>query len=210
MSRYTTEVRWIMESKSELDEEELKAASVDDIIEAARENFVLAWPAYNGDWKAMIEHFIYKYYYTREIGFETVGLWKLKLETRLTEISDKYNIIIAEIEKTYDSETSAYDLTKLLYNIDVAMYGKTETSGESKDKYSDTPQGTLANVETGTYLTDYRNIESGGSQETNSTEKGYRGSKTKAELLNDSSLDMLDVCNRMADECSDLFFGLWE
>ena len=210
MSRYTTEVRWSMESKSGYDPEVLKTKTVDEIIEAARANFVLAWPAYNAAWKTAIEHFIYKYYYTREIGLETVGLWRLKLETRLTEISDKYNIIIAEIEKTYDSETESYDMTKLLYNVDMATYGKTETDGESKDKFSDTPQGTLANVESGTYLTDYRNIKSEGTQETNATEKGYRGSKTIAELLNDTSLDMLDVCNRMADECSDLFFGLWE
>ena len=210
MSRYTTEVRWIMESKSGLTEEELKTASVDDIISAARDNFVLSWPAYNDTWKDLIESFIYKYYYTREIGFETVGLWKLKLETRLSEIADKYGVIIDAIENTYDSETQKYNMTKLLYNIDVEMYGKTETSGESKDKYSDTPQGSLTNVENDTYLTDYRNIESGGEQETTSTEKGYRGNKTIAELLNDERLDMLDVCNRIADECSDLFFGLWD
>lgn len=210
MSRYTTEVRWIMESKSGLSPDELKNTGVDTIIELARENFVLTWPAYNDDYKDMIEHFIYRYYYTREIAFETVGLWKLKLETRLFEIADKYNIIIAELESTRDEETGIMDVTKLLYNIDVHTHGKTITSGESKDKFSDTPQGQLTNVENGTYLTDYRNIKSDGNQTSDVGESGYRGAKTKAELLDNKTLDVLDVANRIAEECSDLFFKLWD
>ena len=209
MSKYTTEVRWICETKSGFTEEELKQKPVDEIIAAARSNiFTFNWPAYNSDWKEAIEEFILKYYYTREIGLETVGLWKLKLELRLYEISDKYNTIIDMIEATRDEQSNLH-VDQLLYNVDVTSYGKTEGSGESKDKYSDTPQGSLANVESGSYLTDYRNIETGSEQETNATEKGYRGSKTKAELLTDASLDVLDVLNRIAYECSDLFFGLW-
>lgn len=209
MSKYTTEVRWLCESKSGFTEEELQNKSVDEIIDAARPNiFTFNWPAYNSDWQEAIEKFILKYYYTREIGLETVGLWKLKLQIRLEEIADKYNTIIDMIEQTRDDNNRLH-VDRLLYNIDVATYGKTEGTGESKDKFSDTPQGTLANVESGTYLTDYRNIETGSEQETNATEKGYRGSKTKAELLTDASLDVLDVLNRIAAECSDLFFKLW-
>lgn len=209
MSKYTTEVRWICESKSGFTEEELKTKTVDEIISAARTHiFTFNWPAYNTTWKEAIEKFILKYYYTREIGLETFGLWRLKLEVRLEEIADKYNAIIDMIEATRDDD-NALHISQLLYNIDTASYGKTEGSGESKDKFSDTPQGTLANVESGTYLTDYRNIETGTEQETNATEKGYRGSKTKAELLTDSNLEALDVLNRIAAECSDLFFKLW-
>lgn len=209
MSKYTTEVRWICESKSGFTEEELQSKSVDEIIAAARTNiFTFNWPAYNSDWKEAIEEFILKYYYTREIGLETVGLWKLKLEVRLYEISDKYNTIIEMIEATRDEDNKLH-VDQLLYNVDVTSYGKTEGSGGSEDKFSDTPQGSLANVENGTYLTDYRNIETENEQETNATEKGYRGSKTRAELLTNSNLDALDVLSRIAEECSDLFFKLW-
>ena len=209
MSKYTTEVRWICESKSGFTDSELREKSVSEIIEAARPNiFTFAWPAYNDEWKEQIERFILKYYYTREIGLETFALWQLKLEVRLEEVADKYNTIIAMIEETRDQDERLH-IDNLLYNVDMKTYGKTEGAGESKDKFSDTPQGTLANVESGTYLTDYRNIETGTEQETNATEKGYRGSKTKAELLTNNNLDALDVLNRIADECSDLFFKLW-
>lgn len=209
MSKYTTEVRWICESKSGFTDSELREKSVSEIIEAARPNiFTFAWPAYNDEWKEQIERFILKYYYTREIGLETFALWQLKLEVRLEEVADKYNTIIAMIEETRDQDEHLH-IDNLLYNVDMKTYGKTEGAGESKDKFSDTPQGTLANVESGTYLTDYRNIETGTEQETNATEKGYRGSKTKAELLTNNNLDALYVLNRIADECSDLFFKLW-
>lgn len=209
MSKYTTEVRWICEAKSGFTEEELKTKSVSEIITAARPSiFNFYWDAYDSTWKEAIESFILKYYYTREIGLETFGLWQLKLSTRLDEISDKYNTIIQMIEDTRDEENILhYD--KLLLNIDVETKAHNESSGESKDKYSDTPQGTLSNVETGTYLTDYRNIENGTESETTASEKGYRGSKTKAELLTDSYLDPLDVLTRIALEFDDLFFKLW-
>ena len=209
MSKYTTEVRYICESKSGFTPDELAVKSVDEIVAAARAHiFTFSWPAYNNDWKEEIEKFILKYYYTREIGLETFGLWKLKLEVRLYEIADKYNTIIDMIELTRDDDNKLH-VEKMLYNIDVESYGKTEGEGGSKDKFSDTPQGTLANVETGTYLTDYRAIETDNEQETNATEKGYRGSKTKAELLNDNNLEALDVLNRIAREFDDLFFKLW-
>lgn len=209
MSKYTTEVRWICESKSGFTEEELKTKTVDQIIAAARTQiFNFSWDSYNDTWKEAIEKFILKYYYTREIGLETVGLWQLKLSVRLDEIADKYNTIIQMIEDTRDDNQKLhYD--QLLGNIDVESYAKVESSGESKDKYSDTPQGSLANVESGTYLTDYRDIENEGESETTATEKGYRGTKTKAELLTDSNLDALDVLNRIALEFDDLFFKLW-
>ena len=209
MSKYTTEVRYICESKSGFTEEELKTKTVDEIIAAARTHiFNFTWPAYNSSWREMIEKFILKYYYTREIGLETFGLWQLKLEVRLEEIADKYNTIIDMIELTRDEDDKIH-IEKMLYNIDVESYGKTEGSGESKDKFSDTPQGTLSNVETGTYLTDYRDIETDNEQETTATEKGYRGSKTRAELMRDEYLDTLDILNRIARECDDLFFKLW-
>lgn len=209
MSKYTTEVRWICESKSGFTEEELKTKTVDQIIAAARTQiFNFSWDSYNDTWKEAIEKFILKYYYTREIGLETVGLWQLKLSVRLDEIADKYNTIIQMIEDTRDEDQKLhYD--QLLGNIDVESYAKVESSGESKDKYSDTPQGSLANVENDTYLTDYRDIENEGESETTATEKGYRGTKTKAELLTDSNLDALDVLNRIVLEFDDLFFKLW-
>ena len=215
MSKYTTELRFICESNSGFTTEELPDKTPDEIIEAARENiFTFAWPAYNNIWKKEIESFILKKYYTREIAFETVGLWKLKLNTRLNEIATKYNYIITWIE-THQETNAIFNNIDVVTTSDRTDNLNTHISGDSKDKYSDTPQGPLSQIDNGAYLSDYRNVttesdqENTGNQNYYNTEKGYRGSKTAAELFKDEYIDPFDVVSRMAEECSDLFFGLW-
>ena len=100
MSKYTTEVRWICESKSGFTEEELKTKTVDQIIAAARTQiFNFSWDSYNDTWKEAIEKFILKYYYTREIGLETVGLWQLKLSVRLDEIGQRIPELLDAVQQ---------------------------------------------------------------------------------------------------------------
>ena len=97
MSKYTTEVRFICESMSGLSES-ADGAMVDDIIASARPKiFNFDYPIFDEAYREVIESKILRHYYTREIGLETVGLWKLKLETKLTEIMPYYN-------KLYNSE----------------------------------------------------------------------------------------------------------
>ena len=45
---------------------------------------------------------ILRHYYTREIGFETVGLWKLKLNTKMREIMPYYNKMFETTAINYD------------------------------------------------------------------------------------------------------------
>lgn len=91
MSKYTTEVRFICENSAGLTESEGEN-NVEDIIEKARlKIFNFNFPIYDEEYRSVLETKILKHYYTREIGFETVGLWKLWLNKRLNEIMPYYN-----------------------------------------------------------------------------------------------------------------------
>lgn len=170
MSKYTTEVRYICEMKSGFTVDEMADYTPDEIIAAAREHiFDFTYPIYADTHKAELETKILKHYYTREIGAETVGLWKLWLNEKLNLIMPKYNLL-------YEAE--AETLEKALYNIDVTKeinreddFTRTDNLRDSsdttrtdnltattKDRYSDTPQGTITNVDNDSYLTDYRNV----------------------------------------------------
>lgn len=122
---------------------------------------------------------ILMHYYTREIGLETVGLWKQFLETRMNEIMPYY----VELEATKISLADAMETRNLSEiterngdenrdstrnnltdaNSTVAFKGsrvddRDGTSNESsaykgKNLFSDTPQNGLQNVEDETYLT---------------------------------------------------------
>lgn len=112
MSKYTTEVRFICEHAAGLTES-VGYADVDEVLENSYDKIfkVDKIPMFEGEtsehrkelYKKILGH-----YYTREIGFETVGLWKQKLNQKMIEIMPYYN-------KLYETELIEFDPMK---NID--------------------------------------------------------------------------------------------
>lgn len=108
MSQYTTELRFICEELAGLKKSEGEK-KVAEIISAARPKlFDADIPDWNGQYNSGLEEKIMLHYYTREIGFETAGLFRLKLNMRMKEIMPYYN-------QLYQSETIKFDP---LQNID--------------------------------------------------------------------------------------------
>ena len=91
MSHYTTEVRFICEQYAgEFTSSDY--STVESIIENSRKKiFDFDFPIYDESYRSVLETKILKRYYTREIGFETVALWKFWLNKRLNEIMPYYN-----------------------------------------------------------------------------------------------------------------------
>ena len=204
MSKYTTEVRFICETAAGLSES-TGYNSVNDIItQAIPKVFNFDFPIFDEAYRNVLLKKILKHYYTREISEETVGLWKLRMDTRLNEIMPYYNQLyrsellefnplydvdftrthegsgtnnrtesstknIAEEHKTTIAEEGSKNETdnrnitsKNTVNSTNTTTGTNSTneSGNSLDKYSDTPQGNLDNVVNGSYLTNARDIDS--------------------------------------------------
>lgn len=221
MSKYTTQVRFICETAAGLSESEGQA-SVKQIIAAAIPSvFDFDFPIFDESYRNVLESKILKHYYTREIGLETVGLWKLKLDTKLNEIMPFYNQLykseLIEFNPMYDvdltrdhnlkrEETTKQDATEKgttekTGSVDDNTHTETndnqnsesttdiqnttgstskEQLGASKthyDKYSDTPQGSLQNVQNDTYLTNARMINDTDNQTGETTVSGNDTSK---------------------------------
>ena len=91
MSIYTTEVRYICETANNLTNS-AGYNSINEIIKNALPSiFNFNFPIFDEKYRSVLETKILKHFYTREIGEETVGLWKLRLDTRLNEIMPYYN-----------------------------------------------------------------------------------------------------------------------
>ena len=102
MSKYTTEVRFICENYAGLQESK-GYDNVREIIEQARSKiFDFDYPIFDEDYRPVLETKILMHYYTREICEETVGLWKLRLMSRMNDIMPLYN-------KLYESELIKFD-----------------------------------------------------------------------------------------------------
>lgn len=125
MSKYTTEVRFICEMYAGLSES-AGGDSINDIIAKSRERiFNFSYPIYDESYKSVLETKILKHYYTKEIGFETAGLWQHWLDMRMNEIMPYYN-------QLYESCLIKYNP---MYDVDV-----TTTSKKTTD-YDETSSG---------------------------------------------------------------------
>lgn len=106
MSKYTTTVRTICESSLNMSEP-AGFDSVNDILkQSAPLVFNFTFPIWDEKYRLTLETKILKHYYMREIGAETVGLWKLWLDERLNLIMPYYNKLyettILEFNPLYD------------------------------------------------------------------------------------------------------------
>ena len=108
MSKYTTELRFICETSAGLTDSE-GYTSTKEIIEKSRKKiFDFDYPIFDENYRSVLETKIIKYYYTREIGAETVGLWKFWLDERMNRIMPYYNQFykseLLEFNPLYDTD----------------------------------------------------------------------------------------------------------
>ena len=90
MSKYTTELRFICESKAGLSDS-VGFNQIDDVISKSWNKIFDNFPIFDESYRSVLCSKILKHYYTREISAETVGLWQLWLNTRMGEIMPYYN-----------------------------------------------------------------------------------------------------------------------
>lgn len=223
MAKYTTEVRSICEVNAGL-EESVGASQVDDVIANAVDKiFNFSFPIFDEEYRKVLEVKILKHFYTREIGFETVGLWKLKLNTKLNEIMPYYNQLykseLLEFNPLYDVDVSRRHQGRGSTNSETVSNGS--NSGTNWNLYSDTPQGDVIGLENGNYLTNATkdssnvNYNESGNMSAKTTDEyleivsGKQGSTDFSTLLKRYRETFLNIDMLVIAELEDLFIQLW-
>lgn len=126
MSKYTTQVRFICETAAGLEESQGYLDTNRIINEARAKIFDFDYPIFDESYRGVLENKILRHYYTREIGFETVGLWKHYLNMRLNEIMPYYN-------KLYNSELIEFDP---MYDVDLTTDHEKTLNGNRNENGS--------------------------------------------------------------------------
>lgn len=230
MSKYTTQVRWLVESLTP-DSSDL---TIDQRIDkAAPLIFNFNFPIFEESYRAILEHKILLHYYMREIGQETVALWKLSLNERLNLIMPYYNTLYTALQNKYKI-MSDVDLEELyLGNRDETgnFAGTTNanasdngsTSGQtmssdfpqaavvgSKDYYSGSTESTADSNNTTTSETKTDNTNKITTDDNHIlTKTGMTGMRTRGQILADYTQDLFNVDLRIIRELNDLFFLLY-
>ena len=126
MSKYTTEVRFICEHSAGLTDS-VGYSGVDEVIgKAIPKVFSFDFPIFDESYREILCRKILKHYYTREICEESVGLWKLRLDTRMNEIMPYYN-------QLYKSELLEFNP---LYDTNLTRTSQRQGESTGSDEYS--------------------------------------------------------------------------
>lgn len=184
MSKYTTEVRFLCETEAGLTESQ-GFNSIDSILqEAAPKIFNFDFPIFDENYRLPLEIKILRYYYTREICEETVGLWKLRLQNKLNLIMPYYN-------QLYESELIKFNP---MYDTDLTTdHERTNQQDEATENTgSETGNVTTNYNETDITDTDTHNVIDKDTGYTNILGKTEKITNADGETVEDVTKETLD------------------
>jgi hypothetical protein len=236
MSKYTYQLRNVIlftsleEVKSWLTDYDLADYLTTDQLEVVTEAGLFN--------KEKLADRIINHYYMREIGVETIGLFKLKIKTKLDLLMEKYapliytnsieyDILVNEdYTETFNRSTSGTDTN----TNTSAGSNSTTSSGSGLTVSSDTPQGQIskATILAGQYATSTSagentnttsttdSVTNNSSGSNSGTEtftrrvKGNRGiSATYQAMIKQYRENILTIYNDIINDLNDLFMGIW-
>ena len=216
MSRYTLELRYIVESDN-------------------MKLFDFEYNFFDEELKTDFEKLFIDYFYFREIGFETIGRFKKELQTKLNLIHHYYKeyyrtVKQVEIEEFMITKDSTDTFTRT-YISEGKNEGQATVEGSQKantntlDKMYDTPRNRIDILEN--VLSGASNNEGKSEVETmdNQTNKSLSNNKITEETVLHSKGDLgvtssgnliegwrnviTNIYQMIFDECEDLFFSLF-
>lgn len=238
MSKYTTELRFVCETYAGCSESQGNSKRSEIVALALPKLFDFDFPLFDENYRSALETKIVNHFYTREIGYETVGRWKMALEVKLNEIMPYYNKLY-ESELLYINPLYTHDIhtkrdneeTRETHQVTSQSNSSTSSQtdvGTNYKLHSDTPQGGLTGVDTEAYLSDAEKVKindtvtgtaTGSENGTNTVANtnvddylqhvyGYMG-YSPSKLLKEYRETFRNIDMEIIKELGTLFMGLW-
>ena len=149
MSKYTTELRYVCESLTGL-EESVGDNDMEDVIKKARPIiFNFEYPIFEVSYRNVLENKIIEHFYFREIGYETYGLWHSRLRMKMREIMPYYNKLY-ESEKFVQDPLRNYDITKV-HDGEFDKARILDMNGRDTDSYTGSDTDIYSGTDTESY-----------------------------------------------------------
>ena len=162
--------------------------------------------------KPQFEENFLTHYMMRRIGFDTYMSFKIHLKDKLNSIMTKFNLMLKEVGNL------DFDGIKETHTRNIQGTSSSQSSGSSSsssdNRYSDTPQNALTDVQNGTYLTDYTFNQQTGSSSASAS--GTSNSQESITIKRGDSTDeyikmqneMMDIYSLIYKELDSLFYGI--
>ena len=162
--------------------------------------------------KPQFEENFLTHYMMRRIGYETYMSFKIHLKDKLNSIMTKFNLMLLEVGNLDFDGTKEVHIRQFASSSNSSSSGSSSTT--SDNKYSDTPENELTDIQTGKYLTDYTyNTQSGSS---NASANGTVNNSENITIHRGDSTDeyikmqneMVDIYSLIYKELDSLFYGI--
>lgn len=156
--------------------------------------------------KEEFEVMILNNYMMRRIGYETLTTFKLALNVKLNSIMPMYNKLFDSLNG-WDLFTSGESITRNVTKGENTTDSNTSTLSSTirdDNRYSDTPQGRLGEIEAGTYMTDYTLNQNTSSSNSTSNGTGTR-SGTEAETINRTPANKIEIFKEFQSEIKSIY-----
>ena len=190
--------------------------------------FDFNYPVSNLFGKEQFEIMFLNHYMFRRINFDTLRSFQIHLMVKLNDIMPKYNKMIEGFDELkFDGFVETHEKTvvdtKTSSSNGASSINSSNTDTSVNDnRYSDTPQGNLTDVQDGTYLTDYtyNAVTSNASSTSNSTNTNTSSDNgNRTENITIKRADSIDEYNKFINnmnniysmifkECDSLFYGV--
>lgn len=176
-----------------------------------------------GVWsKDKLASMIVNHYYMREIGQETIGLFKHYAKVTMEEIMEEYLPLIYSSSIEYDPLINVDYTETFTRTANVDNTGTSSSSSDSTAIASDTPQGRVSRQQilagnyatstTGSEITSSTNTSSGSDSEEEYTKRqvGNSGVSATAQKMIEQYRDNIRAINReIIEKLEPLFMGLF-
>lgn len=209
MSKYTITVKDLVRDYSVSVDNGL--TDIDTKLDKAREYiFDFNYPVIDEATKKRIEIAILKHYYMREIAFESVGIWKIKLNDRLNLIMPRYNALYNKQDLSLSPYVNGY----VSESGNTTGNSSTDVNNEDWQTTSDTPQGILTDLKEGRYSSmavyteNNDNTDSRNSSNYERMQESLNG-VTYAEAFRNYFDNIISIDEELVNEFSDLFMVIW-
>lgn len=207
MSKYTITIKDIVNDYSIMSENR----DLDSKLDVARGYlFDFNYPVIDATTKQRIEIAILKHYYMREIAFESIGIFKIKLNDRLNLIMPRYNALYNK----QDLNLSPYINSYLNETGNTTNENNTDINNEDWQTTSETPQGILNDLKAGKYSSmaiyneNKDNTSSTGESAYSRNVESLNG-LTYAEAFRNYFDNIISIDEELVNEFSDLFMIIW-
>lgn len=166
------------------------------------------YPIWDEKHRPELEKKIIEHYYDRQIGFETPGKFKFKLNARMREIMPRY----VKLFKTTQYDYNPIENYNMLEGSDDTSESSGTTTANGIEKFSDTPQNDIGNLDD--HLTNATTSESSGDSTSKNSSKhtAYRhgniGVTSTQQLIEQERKITIDLDMMIIDDLKTLFLGV--